>query len=99
MTVMSVQPQVVESYDDGTYMWGAKGGYACSWDGPFAVGNNSQDRIPRIISPWLPSIAAARLAWAIAKPEKEVKSTMKYKATNRYAWGFTNPRGVFGSNS
>jgi hypothetical protein len=68
---MSV-PQVVESYDDGTYMWQRGKEFACSWDGPFAVGNNSQDRIPRVVTPWFPTIAAARLAWEIAKPVRKV---------------------------
>lgn len=72
MTVMSVQPQVVESYDDGTYMWGSKGGYACSWDSGFAVGGHPDDRIPRVLTPWFPTIAAARLAWEIAKPVRKV---------------------------
>ena len=65
---MSV-PQVVESYDDGTYMWQRGKECACSWDRAFSILHPDE---PRVVTPWLPTIAAARLAWEIAKPVRKV---------------------------
>lgn len=67
MTGLSIQPQVVESYDDGTYMWQMGKEFACSWDSAFTLSNGP---LPRIVTPWLPTIAAARLAWEMSKPAR-----------------------------
>ena len=60
---MSV-PQVVESYDTGVYMWVCDKGYACSFDGAFTV----DPKGPLLVTPWMPSIEAARMALEIAAP-------------------------------
>ena len=70
---MSV-PQVVDSFEDGTYMWQRGKEFACSWDGPFSIPKELKSQHPETTTPWLPTIAAARMAWEMSKPVREIRA-------------------------